>query len=251
MAARRLRWQGPARTESCRLRLREHLEAWRLAWCVGGETDPVVEAPAAGQAGRAWRGAGRNGAAFWLGAPTGEGEALGASLAGLGAPDRAGLAAALAGRALDDLLARLLDSPLDAIVPLADPAADAVAERFGGLAFSFSGVLSGYRLLVDVGACDLLAPPVFRPVGGLVSRLNALRAQPLSLDVAMPLGEHALARSIALEVGDVLLAGPLGAPTVRLTTGAGQAVASGALVRAGDARGVRIEQRLENRGVAQ
>ncbi|MBW8311251.1 MAG: hypothetical protein K0M64_04380 [Rhizobium sp.] len=246
MAVRRLRWQGPARTEACRVRLVGLLEAWRDAWCTGSgdiSLEPALEGEVPDVE---WRGAARLGGAIWLGCPQGDEARLGTLLAGQDGPDFGGIAARLAVRALEDLLARLTDASPEPAGKPGEPESDADFIRHGGIAFSLTGVLAGYRLLVDATACDRLVPPLPPARVDIASLDEAVRTQEIALSAVVPLGEQALAQSMTLQVGDVLLAGPLSAATVRLAAATGQELAAGVLTRVGDARGIRIDRSLDN-----
>lgn len=242
MSARPLRWQGPTRADACRVEMERLLSQWRQAWGIDGDVGLAAVDPGVLPSEADWRGAGRDGAHYWLLAPPEDAQRLGAALAGQGIPDAMGLAAGLAKRALDDLLQRLLPASPGAVQWLATPAAPVFSARHGSLALSLTGVLQDYVVLLDAGACDRLIPRPGPAPCRISPKLDALRAQSLVLEALMPLGEHGVAQALTLQVGDVLLAGPLNAPNVRMTTAAGDVVTRGVLTRAGELRGLRVDQ---------
>lgn len=250
MATRRLRWHGPTRREACRARVQARVDAWQRDWCIG--TDAVVVAslplpPAAGHIGW-WIGAAHAGASAWLGRGASNLPALGARMAGQGSADAAGLAERLALRALDDLLARLLDVAPGQLQSQEAPGAHDMDPRHGAIGFVLSGPLADHCLVLNDVLCDALVPPE-RAVGGfLAPRASAVLSERVSLEVALPLGEQSLSESVALRVGEVLMAGPLAAAQVRLLSASGRTVATGSLARSGDQRALRIEHREKHQG---
>ncbi|HEU0153478.1 MAG TPA: hypothetical protein VFQ84_09055 [Arenimonas sp.] len=249
MAIRLLRWQGPARTRACRELLVACLGDWAKHWCALGEAldaTPVALSPEAES--RRWRGARHSGASVWLGyAPAGL-AALGASLVGEAQLDTSGLGERLATRSVDDLLARMLRAPTERLEKVLPPDDADLAPFHGGIGFSLSGPLADWVLLLDAGACDLLAPIRPIPREPLSSRPQALGPERVMLDVVLPLGELALSESLSLRVGEVLLAGSLLDAAVRVQTASGRPVAEGALARQGEGRAIRIESNLIKQG---
>lgn len=249
MVTRRLRWQGPTRTEACRQRLQQCLEAWRRDWCIGDEPVPVAAARTDALATAAsWHGARHAGASVWLADDASDPGSLGATLVAQNVTDTAGLAGRLARRALDDLLARLLDAAPERLEALAEPGADDLATRHGAMAFSLSGPLSGRHLVLDAEACDTLMPPEPALLAPLALRRQAVLPETVTLGVSLPLGEQLLSESLAFRVGEVLLAGPLSGAQVQLVAVSGRVIASGALARAGEQRALRVEIRQDSKG---
>lgn len=246
MTMRRLRWQGPARTEACAREVHDRLDAWRRDWCMQGGS--VTVAAGSPQHATQWSGMRQGGACVWLGCDVADLPSLGAMLAGQGAADGAGLAERLARRALDDLLARLLDAGAEQAEPLAEPAPADLAPRHGAVVFALGGLLAGRCLVLDAAACERLVPGKPVPADPLAPRRQAVLPERISLDVALPLGEQTLSESLAFQVGEVLLAGPLASTLVRLQSASGLVVATGALARSGEQRALRIENSQYNQG---
>lgn len=244
MAVRRLRWQGPVRTQACRQRLLERIEGWRRDWFVGDELiDAVAVEPGAGEAARVWRGVRHAGASLWFAAGARDAALLGAALAGQGAPDGIGLAGRLAERALDDLLVRLLGGASGLPESLDEPEACDLAPRHGAIGFALSGPLSGSRLFLDASLCDAIAPRERTLRETLTPLHQAVQSETATFEATLSLGEQSLSESLALHVGDVLLAGPLAGAQVRLQSASGQAFACGALVRSGERRALKLAHR--------
>jgi hypothetical protein len=250
MTIRSLRWQGPSRREACRKQLHDRLAAWQRDWCVG--TVPVTvaapERPSPSTAAR-WQGGRHADASVWLASETDGMGSFGAALAGEGSADSAGLAEALARRALDDLVARLLGAAPGAVEALGEPEARDLDARHGAAIFELGGLLAGHRLLLDAAMCDALVPRRVESQGALAQRTQAVLSERVSFDVALPLGEQSLSDSVGLKVGEVLLAGDLATSQIKLLAASGRTVASGALTRSGECRALRIEYREDHQGM--
>jgi hypothetical protein len=227
------------------------LQEWAGHWCAPGDApDAAPAAPPADPDELTWRGARHGGAVLWLG-QGGDGlAALGARLVGEAEADASGLGERLAARALDDLMARLLLARADRLAPSPAPQAADLAPGHGAIGFTLSGLLSGWVLFLDAGACDLLAPGRPTPRAPLSARTQAIGPEPVTLEVVLPLGELALSESLSLQVGEVLLAGALADAAVRLQSAAGHRVAEGALARQGEGRAIRIEHNHVKQGLS-
>lgn len=248
MAIRLVRWQGPARSQACGARLTEQLSPWHGEWCAEGDRPVALPGqPALDEAGYA-RG-GQNGQArAWLTSATQDAPSLGAVLVGESQPDSLGMARRLAERAVDDLLARILSSTPEGLVALGRADADDFVPRHGALCFDLSGTLSGWQLHLDAAACEALVPTAPPHRQALTDLSAALAPEPMTLEVAIPLGDMPLSESMSLSVGEVLLLGPLLEAEVQLLGRAGQVVAAGTLARSGHGRAIRIEHTLINQG---
>ena len=123
-----------------------------------------------------------------------------------------------------------------------------MAARHGAVAFVLSGLLAEHVLLLDATLCEALVPQPRRAGEALTRRAQAVMPERVHLEVALPLGEQSLSESVALRIGEVLLAGPLATAQARLLSGAGQTLATGSLVRSGEQRALRIEHRQEHQG---
>jgi hypothetical protein len=251
MAIRLVRWQGPARSQACALRVTALLSHWHGEWCAQGERPAAVPTSEAlhDESGYA-RGAECGGASAWLSSASQDADALGAILVGEAQPDSLGLARRLAERAMADLLARLLSTTPDGLDGRGRPEADELDPRHGGLCFELSGPLVGWRLGIDAALCEALVPTVPMARGALSDLRAALAPETVTFDVAIPLGDMPLSESMSLDVGEVLLLGPLLEAEVRLLGRAGQAVAGGTLARAGEGRAIRIDHTLIKQGIA-
>jgi hypothetical protein len=86
--------------------------------------------------------------------------------------------------------------------------------------------------------------------GALSDLRAALAPETVTFDVAIPLGDMPLSESMSLDVGEVLLLGPLLEAEVRLLGRAGQTVAGGTLARAGEGRAIRVDHTLIKQGIA-
>lgn len=195
-----------------------------------------------------WMGAAHAGARAWLGRGASNLPALGARLAGQGSADAAGLAERLALRALDDLLARLLDVASGQLQSQETPGDDDLDPRHGGIGFALSGPLADHCLILNDALCDALVPPDRVVAAPLALRTHAVLPERISLEVVLPLGEQSLSESVALHVGEVLMAGPLASAQIRLLSASGRNLATGSLVRRGDQRALRIEHREKHQG---
>jgi hypothetical protein len=245
MATRRLRWQGTTRTEQCRQALLGRVRAWLVEWSAGAlPAFDLRTVDAAALAAAAWHAAARSGAQVWIGVGGDGIAALGATLAGLPAPDRRQLGAGLGRRAVDDLLARLLPPGATPDPVAIAPDADDAAARFGSLVFAGSGALAGVVICADAGACDAwVAPTPVATGSALTARAAAATGEAVPLEVVLGLGDVALADASGLRVGEVLLAGSLRDLAVTLRTPSGPALMTGALTRAGDRLAISLRQR--------
>lgn len=245
MNARRLRWRRPGQHQRLLVLMQRQLASWLGGWSLDQELLQLHCRDSAdmliGDA--TWlQASGRTGS-VWIGAPAGMLASLGGRLANAAEVDCLGLGGRIGDRAVRELLASLLERPIDETCFLScvqQPVAESEV-RFGGFQFTLRGRNFAAEIVIDATLGDHWLPATPPMLSPLVARATALGKEPLNLDVVLDLGSITLGESRAIRVGDVLVSTTSLSSEFLLRLPDAGSVATGRLFRIGNRRAIRFE----------
>lgn len=248
MKVRPLGWQGLAKSRSIQERLETASRLWLQAW--------RDEDRALGLALRTTDAESNDISMRWFEADSGNGHVLlgirkkefgrvAAALVRVSDTEAGPIALGIADQALRDLLrqiAGLVGSKVD--VRVAEfPSLDRFKRRHGALVFICGDPVLEAQIYLDDSFCRYLAPAAAVPRTGLTPRSDALGRQTVTFEVSLPLGSESLADAQGFQIGQLLVTKtPLNA-AIQMTAENNLPLVIGSLVRDGQARAIRLEDR--------
>lgn len=246
MSTRLLRWQGPRRTERCRLYLQSVIGAWQMDWSAVPVGDVSMSSTSILGAGANlhWRRVCGERSTVLLAMPIGGLVVCGQKLLGLSESSKEPMCERIAHEAVVDLMARLCASGPNrdiAVEVLARPPTDAdLAERHGNVGFVLAHPFPRARLFVDAAWCDEFVP--IRESGispSLIGRRSAITNTRVEAKATIELGALSIHDSLGLSVGEVLLTDAR-TDAIALLSVSDRGVANGTLANNQDSRALRL-----------
>ena len=169
-------------------------------------------------------------------------EAIGCRLVGAAEADACGIAAGVGRRAMIDLAAAVLQSPIrsDFTALPGPPEAAQIGPRHGAMGFRLALDATQVELYLDAAACDLIVPAA-APTGiALSARRSAIRPAMATFDIVLDLGQVPVLESIALKPGDIIkTTTPIDA-VIHARTPRSRPIFAGALVASERHRAIRL-----------